>query len=215
MYEYLVSDKLLSASEELNSNLQGLTAKVLELGEGQTEVIVDLKDVSVLVQIDDYAESDTPSFETVKSEVIKDFNEKTAKEQTEEKANSFFQTVKSSENIDFANLVKDNSLKIEELKGVKSDTTMGGILQNYDIKNSVFRKSSRGLVGEKAFINNNDYIVIFINNISLPQVDKLTKPIEEYLNNAKEENFELLRTALLKDLKAKSTIDVVSGLITQ
>ncbi|OVE80297.1 hypothetical protein BVY02_00745 [bacterium J17] len=201
------SEKLLTAKEGPGVLPASITAKLIDLSEGDSLLFEQGASV-FLAQIDKTKDSYIPEFETVKEQVTKDFVAK----KSIELAREFAESLNNSEK-DLAALAEENGLELKTTELKKKSEANGEPFNTPNLRQAAYGLSPERKRADEAFVTGNNFVVVELMEKQLPSTENFEKELPSLRAQEQQKSGERMLNALIEHLKAKTDIWVNPNLL--
>lgn len=201
----------LTASSDPATELAGLSKAVLDFPEDDRRVI-ELDNVSVLVQIKEFKEPQVSPFNEVKVIVAENYKITKGRALAKELAQSVLDQFKNGGETDLKNAAQIVGLTTTEVGDISRATPPKPPLSDQDFRLAIFGVSKPMSAPLKVIESNNKYYLVQVTKITSEKPAELDKEIIEARSTENQRLAYILVTSLLNSLKAQETIDVAPNL---
>ncbi len=194
----------LSADQDPDPSVAGLSAKILAEGDSKKQII-ELGDKAVLVLVTERKEAKIPELAEVKDRLVELHKDSAAKVIAREKANAFLEKVKSGA---FPEIAKAEKLAVKTQKDLKQGKSEAGLFGAVEVRDWVFASSAVGAVSDKAFDINDKFYVVQVDGITPPNAEDISKKLVTYESEASQALANTMVESMLRRLKARTVVEV-------
>ncbi len=197
------SSGLLSAEEDPNPALKGLTRKISSDLTTKRR-IVELPETFVIVNVIEAKEAALPPLEEIKKKVIEKFNRAEARKTAYSKANELIQSKPN----DIKQAVLPMNVPVTEEKGVSRNKLVSETLKIPDLQHDLFLSPVEGKILPKAYEGNGKYHVVQITSIKRPEASALESGLSKNYEKEAKAQGDLVLATVVEDLKAQAEKDI-------
>ena len=192
------SAALLDKSQDPKPELEGLTAKVLELADDAKGDIVSINARKIVIVPQERKEPEIPELAVVREKVLVNFNAKRATKQAEENAKSLLEKIKAAP-ADFEKLATAANAKVEALDEVSTAKASQGVLSKPEVKELVLA-TKIGNVGKEVQNQGNLFLVYKVISEKKASTEERTKKLEQIKSSQDEKLGQELFKSIVNEL---------------
>jgi peptidyl-prolyl cis-trans isomerase D len=207
------SKHLLEKAEDPDKDLPGLTAKIFEAW-GEKQLILDLKDLTILLEVTEAHDREIPSLESVKDKILNVHRQQESRKLASAAAEETLQKLRDAEYQSLKDAAQALAKKVVENKLKLSEPLQAPYTES-DIKKAVFALNTANSRPDQVFSSAGKYYLFEVSKISKPDLETNTAKLEEYKTKADRENADIFLQALLNTLKARSETNIDPDLLAK
>lgn len=219
--EFAASNNLVAAStvgllqkeKDPDDSLRGLTAKVINFPDDKRQII-DVGDKTVLVSIKQYRDQEVPPLEQVKAQVLENYKKREAKRLAQKAAQDLAKLAFDKKDQKLQDLAKSAKLEAKNIADLKrANATSHPPFADDALQKAVFGSQAPRRF-EANFSAAGKYYVVEVAAVKSPALEVADAKLQEVRKRESEELAQGLILATNSALKARATIDVAPGLVS-
>ena len=204
------SSGTLSASDDPEAQLPGLSRKLLELPQ-DTRRIIEIGDKTVIAEVREFVESDLPVLNEIRNKVLQRYKEKMSVEVAREQAREILDGVNKNVFASLKSAAEKFSLSHKEEKDIKRFSTASQILRDAKIKQAVFSTWANGTTLPEVYEFESKLYLLRVLSVAQPDPDSLRERVEENRLSLARTMGSTFAESLVNSMKAGSTIEIEAG----
>jgi peptidyl-prolyl cis-trans isomerase D len=205
----VVAEKpLASENEDPSAELKGLTKKIIE-NSSEKQQLVELDEVSVIVEVKEYKPRNIPGFDEIKDKILAAYKSDESKIVARQKADAFLGKLREGKA--FTDVANELKTPVTTEPGIGSNG-QSELFTNADTKKEVLALRNVGQHLDEAIEKDGKLYVVALSALHEPSSEDIEKELQTAKDAAAKQNGAFLVASLTSQLKAKSEIQIQSGL---
>lgn len=208
----LESPGLLTKDQEAGADFKGLNKKVFEFPE-EKKKLVELQDLTVVVEITEHLEREIPVFKDVKEKVLKDYRSSEAKKLALKTAEEIIEKFKAARYSSLKEAAEEYKQEIQSKEDISRTKLLPKALSNPEATRRLFATFQENETPQEFFEHEGNYVIFQVTKINKPKPEELTDELDQYLKQATQLNADTLLRSLVNQLKTETEIEINPGLL--
>lgn len=209
---------LLDQSNDPSLAVRGLTQQVMMLptSERLTPAVIDSGDTSVAVQIKEFKEPTTASYEEVKERVLTNYKTREAKKLAETKAKELLEAAKNAP----ADFKKESEARNAALKGPFEISKAKPAIEDFpamtpEMSKSLLASTAANGAPTQYFVSGSQYVVAQVTDIKRPDPnsESARQELAKYSEQADDQSQKEALESTIGILKSRARIDIDPGVL--